>query len=208
MKNCTIVAVIRTSAVLPMCRHGTEYSTRSTWAWMSGPIFAVAHVASTNGSAGSGRSVSFSTASNTAAGAAPSSGRQSGAPPLPATSGPPRPASAAATRTPGPARNCPGHTASAARPVPWTDPSIAPDPQSASQRVRVTHPFHPLAGREFSLVVRKNNWAEDRVFFFADDGQLTSLPAAGRTWTRRTRSSWSPPAAQRSGWRTCWRWRL
>ena len=29
-------------------------------------------------------------------------------------------------------------------------------------------------------MVRKNNWAEDRVFFFADDGQLTSLPSA---WT-------------------------
>lgn len=44
----------------------------------------------------------------------------------------------------------------------------------------MTHPFHPLAGREFDLVVRKNNWAEDRVFFFADDGQIRSLPAA---WT-------------------------
>jgi hypothetical protein len=41
----------------------------------------------------------------------------------------------------------------------------------------VTHPFHPLAGRQFDLVVRKHNWAEDRVFFFADDGQLTSIPA-------------------------------
>ena len=29
-------------------------------------------------------------------------------------------------------------------------------------------------------MVRKNNWAEDRVFFFAGDGQLTSLPAG---WT-------------------------
>jgi hypothetical protein len=46
--------------------------------------------------------------------------------------------------------------------------------------VRVTHPFHPLAGREFDLVVRKNNWAEDRVFFFDDDGQFRSLPAG---WT-------------------------
>jgi hypothetical protein len=42
---------------------------------MSGPIFAVAHVASTNGSVGSGRSAPFSMASNTAAGAAPSSWR-------------------------------------------------------------------------------------------------------------------------------------
>jgi len=50
----------------------------------------------------------------------------------------------------------------------------------AQQDIRVTHPFHPLAGRQFGLVVRKNNWAEDRVFFFADDGQLTSLPSA---WT-------------------------
>ena len=42
----------------------------------------------------------------------------------------------------------------------------------------MTHPFHPLAGHEFDLVVRKNNWAEDRVFVFTDDGQLTSIPAA------------------------------
>jgi hypothetical protein len=44
----------------------------------------------------------------------------------------------------------------------------------------VTHPFHPLAGREFDLVVRKHTWAEDRVFFFDNHGQLSSLPAA---WT-------------------------
>ncbi len=43
--------------------------------------------------------------------------------------------------------------------------------------MRVTHPFHPLAGRELDLVVRKNNWAEDRVFVFVDDGALTSIPA-------------------------------
>ena len=44
----------------------------------------------------------------------------------------------------------------------------------------MTHPFHPLAGREFDLVVRKHNWAEDRVFFFGDDGELRSVPAG---WT-------------------------
>ena len=43
--------------------------------------------------------------------------------------------------------------------------------------MRVTHPFHPLAGREFDLVVRKHTWAEDRVFFVGDDGQLRSVPA-------------------------------
>ena len=91
MKNCTIVAVSRTSAVLPMCCQGTEYSTRSTWAWISGPIFAVAQVASTNGPEGSGRSASFSAASNTAAGAAPASGRHAR---RPATSADQRSASA------------------------------------------------------------------------------------------------------------------
>ena len=44
----------------------------------------------------------------------------------------------------------------------------------------MTHPFHPLAGREFDLVVRKHTWAEDRVFFFDDNGQFISV-AAG--WT-------------------------
>ena len=58
---------------------------------MSGPIFALAHVASTNGPAGSGRSASLSTASNTAAGAAPSSGRHAR---RPATSADQRTASA------------------------------------------------------------------------------------------------------------------
>ena len=91
MKNCTIVSVTRTSALWPMCRHGTEYSTLPTRAWMSGPILALAQVASTNGSAGSGRSACFSAAANTAAGAAPSSGRQAR---CPATSSDQRTASA------------------------------------------------------------------------------------------------------------------
>ncbi len=46
--------------------------------------------------------------------------------------------------------------------------------------MRVTHPFHPLTGFEFDLVVRKMNWADDRVFFFGADGQFRSLPA---DWT-------------------------
>ena len=41
----------------------------------------------------------------------------------------------------------------------------------------MTHPFHPLAGSEFDLVVRKKNWAEDRVFYFEHEGQLRSVPA-------------------------------
>jgi hypothetical protein len=46
--------------------------------------------------------------------------------------------------------------------------------------VRVTHPFHPLFGRVLDAVERRHNWAEDRVFFVGDDGQLRSVPAG---WT-------------------------
>jgi hypothetical protein len=44
----------------------------------------------------------------------------------------------------------------------------------------VTHPFHPLLGREFEFVEQKLNWGEDRVFLRDEDGQLFSLPAG---WT-------------------------
>ena len=44
----------------------------------------------------------------------------------------------------------------------------------------MTHPFHPLHGREFTLLAHRQNWGEDRVFFVDDQGQLVSLPAR---WT-------------------------
>jgi hypothetical protein len=44
----------------------------------------------------------------------------------------------------------------------------------------VTHPFHPWAGREFVFVAVRQNWGEDRVFFFDGDGVQRSLP---RGWT-------------------------
>jgi hypothetical protein len=46
--------------------------------------------------------------------------------------------------------------------------------------VRVTHRFHPLAGREFEFVARHQNWGEDRVHMHDEDGALFSLPAG---WT-------------------------
>jgi hypothetical protein len=46
--------------------------------------------------------------------------------------------------------------------------------------VRVTHPFHPLAGQEFEFVKRRKNWRADRVYFFDAAGELASLPAE---WT-------------------------
>ena len=52
---------------------------------------------------------------------------------------------------------------------------------SESQRFRVTHPFHPLIGREYELTGFAHTWGEHRVFF-REPGQarLRSLPA---TWT-------------------------
>jgi hypothetical protein len=46
--------------------------------------------------------------------------------------------------------------------------------------VRVRHQFHPLFGREFEFVVRRQNWGEDRVHLHDENGVLFSLPAA---WT-------------------------
>ena len=48
------------------------------------------------------------------------------------------------------------------------------------QTFRVTHPFHPWKGREFTLVSDRKNWGEDRVFFDAGGNCLVSLPAG---WT-------------------------
>jgi len=44
----------------------------------------------------------------------------------------------------------------------------------------VTHPFHPLYGRDFEFVAHRHNWGEDRVHLHDENGQLFSLPAA---WT-------------------------
>jgi hypothetical protein len=44
----------------------------------------------------------------------------------------------------------------------------------------VTHPFHPWCAREFVFIAVRQNWGEDRVFFFDDEGVQRSLP---RGWT-------------------------
>jgi hypothetical protein len=46
--------------------------------------------------------------------------------------------------------------------------------------VRVTHPFHPLAGRVFEFVEHRQNWGEDRVCLRNENGELFSLLAG---WT-------------------------
>ena len=68
-----------------------------------------------------------------------------------------------------------------------------------AKEFEVTHAFHPWRGKRFVLATRKQNWGEDRVMFFDEDGHLRSLlaswtdvdepdafsrAAAGRSWLR------------------------
>ena len=62
----------------------------------------------------------------------------------------------------------------------WTTPSTTSHPDDRYRRVRVTHRFHPLSGRDFEFVAYRQNWGEDRVHLHDENGQLFSLPAA---WT-------------------------
>ena len=46
--------------------------------------------------------------------------------------------------------------------------------------VRITHPFHPQCGEELEVLVRRQQWGEDRVFYRSPQGHRVSIPAA---WT-------------------------
>ena len=61
-----------------------------------------------------------------------------------------------------------------------TTQSTATHAGEVTAPVRVTHPFHPLFGRDLDVVGRRHNWGEDRIYFRDGHGHLTSLPAA---WT-------------------------
>jgi len=74
----------------------------------------------------------------------------------------------------------------ASQSYPWLESSIAPDPCVPGQTFRVTHPFHPLYGRELVLLTSVRRWGEDRVYFQDDQGRAVSLRAQ---WT----SLFTPP---------------
>jgi hypothetical protein len=44
----------------------------------------------------------------------------------------------------------------------------------------VTHPFHPLYGKTFTLVTCRQNWGEQRVYYHDEAGVLRRMPLA---WT-------------------------
>lgn len=44
----------------------------------------------------------------------------------------------------------------------------------------MTHPFHPLSGKVFTLITCRNNWGEQRAYYQDETGSLRSIPL---TWT-------------------------
>lgn len=44
----------------------------------------------------------------------------------------------------------------------------------------MTHPFHPLRGREYDLIDYRHFWSEDRIVYVDETGEARSLPAR---WT-------------------------
>jgi len=50
----------------------------------------------------------------------------------------------------------------------------------ARRRFGFTHPFHPLLGREFDIVLRRHSWGLEWVYYHEDDGRLRSVPTS---WT-------------------------
>src|SRR5262249_57204519 len=61
-------------------------------------------------------------------------------------------------------------------PCHWRRPSTATHAKPAGPRISVTHPFHPLSGREFELVTARQAWGEDRVYFHDEAGRLLHMP--------------------------------
>ena len=55
--------------------------------------------------------------------------------------------------------------------------SNAPDAADQRRSFRVTHPFHPLFGREFDLINYTHCWGKDRVFYVDEADQVRSLLA-------------------------------
>jgi hypothetical protein len=51
------------------------------------------------------------------------------------------------------------------------------------QQICITHPFHPLRGQSFPLVVSKKLWGESRVTIQLPDGTPRSVPI---NWTDAT----------------------
>jgi hypothetical protein len=60
------------------------------------------------------------------------------------------------------------------------DECTAAGTEQLTAAVRITHPFHPQRGEEIEVLVQRQQWGEDRVFYRSAQGHRASIPAA---WT-------------------------
>jgi hypothetical protein len=65
-------------------------------------------------------------------------------------------------------------------PVHWPKSSTTPIRDVKAKSFLVTHPYHPLHGRQFDLVNYTFCWGETRVYYYDDRNRLRSMPAS---WT-------------------------
>ncbi len=52
----------------------------------------------------------------------------------------------------------------------------APFVDTLPQKIRITHPFHPLFGQEFELVSYRRSWRIQAIDCLDQDGKLISVP--------------------------------
>jgi hypothetical protein len=62
----------------------------------------------------------------------------------------------------------------------WSTRSTTPNTVGTRDTFRVTHPYHPLFGREYQLVTSCHGFGSHRVYFHDDTGRLRKIPAC---WT-------------------------
>ena len=58
--------------------------------------------------------------------------------------------------------------------------STAPCEDDQTRVFKITHPFHPSRDRQLDLVTYRQNWGEDRIFYYNTENELISVPAQ---WT-------------------------
>jgi hypothetical protein len=56
--------------------------------------------------------------------------------------------------------------------------STTPDVTGEAQRFRVTHPFHPLFGREYEVLYFRQDWGYDRVAYLTESGAEATIPVS------------------------------
>ena len=61
-------------------------------------------------------------------------------------------------------------------------PATTPVRSFPRRSFRLTHPFHPLAGREFEVVDFRKSWGDTWVYFYDDEGELRSIRAGWTDW--------------------------